>query len=77
MVRVKFFLLGVFTYRKAAKAWHNRFIGLGNRQMVIQFLIVWHKRYPVYTERMAAMSHPNNLHNAFECANMLFLEPKE
>jgi len=45
--------------------------------MVTGLVWVWHKRYPVYAERMAAMSHPNNLHNALEAANMMFLEPKE
>ncbi len=77
MVRVKRFLLGVFTYGFVLWAWHNRFIGLGDRQMVTGLVWVWHKRYPVYAERMAAMSHPNNLHNALEAANMMFLEPKE
>jgi hypothetical protein len=36
---------------------------------------VWSRRYPDYAERMRAMSHPNNVQNAFEAASMMFLEP--
>lgn len=37
---------------------------------------VWSKRFPKYDARIAAMSHPNNINNAFEAANMMFLIPK-
>ena len=40
-------------------------------------IYIWSKRWPVYAERMAIMSHPANVHNAFEAAGMMFLEPKK
>lgn len=43
----------------------------------IVFVWVWSRNYPDYTARLAAMSHPSNLHNAAEAANMMFLEPKQ
>jgi hypothetical protein len=38
---------------------------------------IWSIKYPEYAERMAVMSHPANVHNAFYSADMLFLTPKE
>ena len=37
----------------------------------------WAEMYPVYAERMAAMSHPFNVDNAFIDASFLTLQPKE
>jgi hypothetical protein len=41
------------------------------------FVWVWSRMHPVYAERIAAMSHPANVYNAFTDADMLFLVPKE
>lgn len=43
----------------------------------IIWVFVWSNHYPEYNERMHNMSHPNNIHNAFEAAGMMFLVPKE
>jgi hypothetical protein len=37
-------------------------------------LIIWSEVFPDYAERMAAMSHPANIHNAYVAASMMFLE---
>jgi hypothetical protein len=37
---------------------------------------IWSRKYPRYCDRMAAMSHPANVHNAFYAADMMFLTEK-
>ena len=43
----------------------------------INYVWIWSIHHPEYNARIAAMSHPANIHNAFEDANYLFLVPKE
>lgn len=48
-----------------------------NDSMMAMMFWTWAEMYPVYAERMAAMSHPFNVDNAFIDASFLSLQPKE
>lgn len=48
-----------------------------NESMSAEFIWTWAEVYPVYAERMAEMSHPFNVDNAFIDASFLSLQPKE
>lgn len=48
-----------------------------NDNMMAVVFWTWSEMYPDYSERIAAMSHPFNVDNAFIDASFLYLQPKE
>lgn len=51
-------------------------IQMNDNMMALAFW-TWSELYPDYSERIAAMSHPFNVDNAFIDASFLYLQPKE
>lgn len=59
---------------------YNDFMATENQMsdnMMAMMFWTWAEMYPVYAERIAAMSHPFNVDNAFIDASFLYLQPKE